>query len=516
MTARTAPTTTWSLRPARLAGSASAAQTAALSQGDRIKTLILLILARTVGTHIEMMLVVKVASDLSLRIWHLTHRKLSQSNFTMRTKPGRRITVNESPRLMTRSEAAGYCGLSPEGFSSWISSGKLPPPLPGTRRWDRRALDLSLDRLSGMTQSDASPVSALDERRARHARPAPPQFRGSLVDGSLAKSPDKTLKRIAQTWNGVVKRRNLPFNRLAVPRALRYLAIPLSEFPASFQADVQAYVVRLTQIDIFAEEGPKKALRPTSLRNVRASIRQFASAQVARGRTIEDIISLGSLLELEAYKEGLRFFLDRNGGQPTTWLWGLAGALMSIARYHVKLPEAEIKTLATIRGRLKLDTDRVTEKNRRRLAQYDDLYNVELLLLLPSRLAQGAHKSKPGTSRTALDVMHAVAIEILLACPMRMNNLAALDIDRHLNWRGAGNSQTVSIYVPAAETKNGVAIEADFHRDTTALIRLYLNLYSPILHAINAAVIWAIGRSILVKPGFEKFKAWDERLAQVW
>jgi integrase len=92
-------------------------------------------------------------------------------------------------------------------------------------------------------------------------------------------------------------------------------------------------------------------------------------------------------------------------------------------------------------------------------------------------LAQDALKDKPGSSRVALAVMHAVGIEILLACPMRMENLAALNIERHLNWRGVGNAQTVSVYVPAAETKNGVAIEADFHRDTTSLIRLYLKSY---------------------------------------
>jgi hypothetical protein len=74
----------------------------------------------------------------------------------------------------------------------------------------------------------------------------------------------------------------------------------------------------------------------------------------------------------------------------------------------------------------------------------------------------------------ALEVMHAVAIEILLVCPMRMNNLAAIDIERHLRWHGTGNGQTVSLYIPAAETKNSVPIEADFPRDTTALIRLYL------------------------------------------
>jgi hypothetical protein len=91
-------------------------------------------------------------------------------------------------------------------------------------------------------------------------------------------------------------------------------------------------------------------LRPTSVRNVEASIRQFASALVARGHKIENITSPGNLVELETFKEGLRFFLHRNDGKPPTWLWGMAGALMSIARYHVKLPEPAITALAAIRA----------------------------------------------------------------------------------------------------------------------------------------------------------------------
>jgi hypothetical protein len=54
------------------------------------------------------------------------------------------------PRLMTGSEAAAYLGLTPATFSKWVSSGKAPPPLPGTRRWDRKAIDLALDKISGI------------------------------------------------------------------------------------------------------------------------------------------------------------------------------------------------------------------------------------------------------------------------------------------------------------------------------------------------------------------------------
>ena len=50
-------------------------------------------------------------------------------------------------RLLAREEAAAYCDLSPSGFDTWVRAGRLPGPIPGTRRYDRKALDAALDRL---------------------------------------------------------------------------------------------------------------------------------------------------------------------------------------------------------------------------------------------------------------------------------------------------------------------------------------------------------------------------------
>lgn len=55
-----------------------------------------------------------------------------------------------TPRLMSGSEAAAYCGITLATLSKWVTQGRLPPPLPGSRRWDRKALDLALDKLSGI------------------------------------------------------------------------------------------------------------------------------------------------------------------------------------------------------------------------------------------------------------------------------------------------------------------------------------------------------------------------------
>ena len=61
------------------------------------------------------------------------------------------------PRLMTGGEAAAYLGLTPASFSKWVADGRAPKPLPGTRRWDRKAIDLALDKLSGIVAPSGNP-----------------------------------------------------------------------------------------------------------------------------------------------------------------------------------------------------------------------------------------------------------------------------------------------------------------------------------------------------------------------
>lgn len=81
------------------------------------------------------------------------------------------------PRGLVREQAAEYCGLTPRGLDSWIKRGVVPGPIAGTHRWDRKALDAALDRLSGLasplplTPEDESPEDALAAwKRSRENR----------------------------------------------------------------------------------------------------------------------------------------------------------------------------------------------------------------------------------------------------------------------------------------------------------------------------------------------------------
>jgi predicted DNA-binding transcriptional regulator AlpA len=77
--------------------------------------------------------------------------------------------IGLKPRVVTRPQAAAYCGVSVQTFSDWIKRGLLPGPLPGTARWDLKAIDASLDGIAGNVME--SEEDAFDKwKRERDAK----------------------------------------------------------------------------------------------------------------------------------------------------------------------------------------------------------------------------------------------------------------------------------------------------------------------------------------------------------
>jgi predicted DNA-binding transcriptional regulator AlpA len=76
-----------------------------------------------------------------------------------------------TPRCLNRRQAAEYCGCgSLSTFDDWVRRGILPGPIAGTRRWDRKAIDVALDRASGLeAKSVESEYAKWKTARARHA-----------------------------------------------------------------------------------------------------------------------------------------------------------------------------------------------------------------------------------------------------------------------------------------------------------------------------------------------------------
>ena len=71
------------------------------------------------------------------------------------------------PRGMSKKQAAAYAGCETlSAFNNWIRRGIMPGPIPGTHKWDRKAINAALDRLSGLQPTMQPRLSSYDAWKA--------------------------------------------------------------------------------------------------------------------------------------------------------------------------------------------------------------------------------------------------------------------------------------------------------------------------------------------------------------
>jgi integrase len=255
--------------------------------------------------------------------------------------------------------------------------------------------------------------------------------------------------------------------------------MPWSAFPASLKADVDRYLDRLAGRDL-AEDGPRPA-RPATLELRERQLRGFASALVLRGQDPSSLNTLADLVTLEAFKSGLLFFRERSGSKPSTTIENLAVFLKSVAKYGARADaETLAKMGAIIRNRLAVRRRGLTPRNRERLRQFDDPANATALVCLPERLMKEARSNKLSARRAALQAQTAVAIEILLMAPIRIENLTELDLDRHLV-RPGRSRDVVHIVFAGDEVKNSAELHFPLPKESAALIERYVSDHRPLL-----------------------------------
>ncbi len=245
----------------------------------------------------------------------------------------------------------------------------------------------------------------------------------ALVEESFVKDPEATVRATIYAWNRArVELLGWPRQRLnRRPSRRDGWTFPLETFPAAFQKDVDEWIRRLRGEDPLADDAVPKPLRPATIKHRAFQIRMFASALVRRNVPAERITGLDVLVEVENFKDALRYMLDRNGGTQTEAIYGLATAMKAIARHHVKVPQEHLEKLTRICAQIEVKNRGLTEKNRRRLHQFDDPVNVSALLLLPSLLERLARRARG--RKAAVLMQMAAAIELLTMTPVRIGNL---------------------------------------------------------------------------------------------
>lgn len=313
-------------------------------------------------------------------------------------------------------------------------------------------------------------------------------FVAAVEAGTFVTDLREVRRRTTRLWNEAAENiRIWPRQRLTVPdqRNPRE-SLPLVAFRAEFRDEVERYLAWLRDEDPFAEHRPPHPCRPTTIRQARMQIELAASALIRAGRDIATITALADVVEVEAVKTILRHYHEKAGGSGSAFARRMATMLVSIGRHWLRAGPDHVERLKDLRRRLGPERTGLTEKNRTALRQFDDDDNRRRLLLLPEHLFREALDRDDGSVRHAVRAQIAFAIEILLNCPVRMQNLISLRLDRHIV-RPGGPKGPVFLVLPPEEVKNLEPVEYELPRHLVAMLDTYVHRFRPRLASSGSA-----------------------------
>jgi integrase len=303
----------------------------------------------------------------------------------------------------------------------------------------------------------------------------------------LVRCPRETQQTAGRTWNkasGVVP--GWPDRILTIPDGRMNPSLPWTAFPDSFLADVEAYRAPPAS-STFKGRSKRPVFRKATIAHKKAQIRQLASALAQTGHDRQSIRRLADIVEPVAAETALQVIYQRGGEKVTCRLHGLAYLLVAIARHWVKADAATIEELQKIRADLAPEAVEMTRKNKLRLMQFNDPRLLAALLDLPGKLFDAACRTTAPTKATARLAQLAVAIAILSAAPIRIKNLAQLEVGRTLI---LGASGIAHILIDRTEVKNNVDLEIPLPKETGHMIEIYLKRFHPLLAPPACMMLW--------------------------
>jgi integrase len=270
---------------------------------------------------------------------------------------------------------------------------------------------------------------------------------------TLYPKPRDVVRRVPKLWNEASKRfDSWPTTKLTTlsfktpPKHLGW-----SDLAPSFQQDADAYLELRANPDPFDErpEAPKRPLAATTIRQQREHLRLAASILAQNG---EVVASLADLVRPERFKKILRYYHDQANRQPNAFVIGVAKTLIQVAQYHAGADSKEVAALKRIAGNLPAVPFDLTPKNKTLLRQLESDRLRAKLYFLPEQLMGEVAKDLERGRVRFVEAQVAIAIDILLASPLRPQNLSSLSWQHHFTEPNGPRGQLL-LHVAARETK---------------------------------------------------------------
>ena len=302
-------------------------------------------------------------------------------------------------------------------------------------------------------------------------------YRDAIIADRLRKNPEETWDSLVWSWNAC-RREVDGWPAVEIPREMRreVYALPWSAFPPSLKSDVDAFLLRLSGADL-SEDGPLRSARPATLKTREYQLRVAASALVLSGVEAASLSCVGDLVAIDRFKTLLRFLMARHEGKSSPQVAQIATFLKGVAKHWAKVEDLTLLQMQKVASRLSTGRRGLTPRNRERLRPFDDAATVARFLGLPEQIRCAVEKDSRSAKVKAVTAQSAAVIAILQAAPIRLGNLAGLDMRRNLIARG----KRVYLVVGENDTKNGEPVDFELPASALDIVAWYIRTYRPCL-----------------------------------
>ena len=325
------------------------------------------------------------------------------------------------------------------------------------------------------------------------------RFHTWLETKTLHPKPRDLVRRVPNIWNDA--REGFGFwpatqlTRLSFQAPAKHLA--WSELSPTFRQEAEAYLALRANPDVFDErpEAPKRPLAATTLRQQREHLRLSASILAKNG---EEVSALGDLIRPEQFKKILRHYHNQANHEPNAFVIGLAKTLIQAAQHGVGVTLKEVEELKRLAGNLPAIPFDLTAKNKSVLRQLESERVRAKLLFLPDQLLAKVAKDLENGRIRFVEAQVAIAIDIILASPLRPQNLSSLRWQHNFSEPNGPRGQLI-LHIGASDTKSK---KQDIVREVPDQVARHLRWYRRhILSALGADVN---GHLFVTKTGSRK------------
>jgi len=260
----------------------------------------------------------------------------------------------------------------------------------------------------------------------------------------------------------------------------RFTGPALQDFPEGLQQDFDARCALIAKRHRTSTGRVTPPCAPSTIAMRRRELVAAVRAAVEAGIPLEDLSSLRELLRPGRVEIIIEYYWRKNGDRPTLYTIDLASKLLALARSESDINADEIARIDEIR--ICLEEHRssgLTEKNRRLIREiaHTDVWR-EVVQLPPRLMAEAQANGNAMPVKAAVTAQLAVAITILIRAPVRMQNLAAIQIGVNLIRPGGAGTPYMLVF-PDYDVKNRVPLEFEFDAGTTEIIDEYIHKHRP-------------------------------------